>query len=129
LDCEKQLEELREQAVSLINAVWHGINWDNVSARRRMKIYEEFENKIKSATGVGRVCHFLEKLSNKMDSTIPEKHSNDVLEIIRHTEQNDLDLELLDVLRSETTYLVLLMRERNDELKHSKQIDIGQKRL
>ncbi len=119
MDCEKIKEKLRQDAVDLISSVWHGINWDNVSSRRRMKIYDEFANKIKSASATGKTSLFLEKLCDKMDSNIIETDASNVLEIIRDIEAQDLDLEILDVLRSETELIVLMMREVNNELKEN----------
>jgi len=126
MECEKIKEKLRQDAVSLISCCWRGINWDNVSSRRRMKIYDEFAAKIKSASATGTTSHFLEKLCEKMDSGISGTDAPRVLEIIRSVEAEDLDLEILDILRSETELCVLLMREANNELKeNSKQTTLG----
>lgn len=126
MECEKIKEKLRQDAVGLISAVWHGINWDNVGSRRRMKIYDEFANKIKSASATGKTSQFLEKLCEKMDSNIIEADAPKVLDVIRDIEARDLDLEILDVLRSETELIVLIMREVNNELKeNSKQATLG----
>lgn len=126
MECEKITEKLREDAVSLISCCWRGIDWDNVSTRRRMKIYEEFASKIKSASATGTLSHFLEKLCQKMDANISGTDAPKVLEIVRGIESEDLDLEILDVLRSETELCVLLMREANNELKEgSKQTTLG----
>lgn len=119
MGCEAIKEKLRNQAVDIIFSVWRGINWDNVSSRRRMKIYDEFANKIKSASATGKTSQFLEKLCEKMDSNIIEADAPKVLEIIRDLESLDMDLEILDILRSETELLVLMMREANNELKEN----------
>ncbi len=126
MECEKIKEKLRAQAVDLISSVWHGINWDSVGSRRRMKIYEEYENKIRSASMTGKVSIFLNKLCEKMDSNISGSDAPRVLEVVRDIEAQDLDLELLDVLRSESALIVLLMREANNELKeNSKQTKLS----
>jgi hypothetical protein len=126
MKCEELKEKLRQDAVSLVSAVWHGISFDNISSRRRMKIYDEFANKIKSASATGKTSQFLEKLCEKMDSNIIEADAGKVLEVIRDIEAQDLDLEILDILRSETELVVLLMREDNNELKeNSKQATLG----
>lgn len=117
MDCEKIKHTLREHAVCLVSAVWHGINWDNVGSRRRMKIYDEYCAKIKSASATGKTSQFLEKLCEKMNSNISGADAPKILKIIREVEAQDLDLELLDVLRSETELIVLMMREKNNELK------------
>ena len=125
MECEKLQEKLRHDAVNLISTVWRGISWDGVSSRRRMKIYEEYENKIKSASMTGKVSIFLNKVCEKMDSNISGADAPKVLEVIRDIEAQDLDLELLDILRSESALIILLMREANDELKeNSKQVKL-----
>jgi len=125
-ECEKLSEQLRQDVVTVIEAVWKSIDWDKVSSRRRMKIYEEYQNKIKSASQVGKVSHFLEKLCSKMDCTLSDTNSANVLEIIRNIEKEELDLEFLNTCRNETQLLVLLMRERRAELnENSKQTVTG----
>lgn len=124
-ECEKLSEQLRQNAVSLVSVVWHGINFNNINSRRRMKIYEEYENKIKSASMTGKISIFLNKLCEKMDSNISDADAPKVLEVIRGIEAQDLDLELLDILRSESAYIILLMREANNELKEKSKQTTG----
>ena len=125
-ECERLSEQLRNDAVTIIESVWKSIDWDKIGSRRRMKIYEEYQNKIKSASHVGTASHFLEKLTNKMDSTLSGTNSPTILDIIRRIEKEDLDLDFLNICRSESQLLILLMREKNDELKeNSKQTVLG----
>ncbi len=125
-ECEKISEQLRQDVVTIIESVWKSIDWDKVSSRRRMKIYEEYQNKIKSSAHVGKASHFLEKLCSKMDCTLSGTNASIVLDIIKKVEQDNLDLEFLNTCRSETQLLVLLMREKNQELKeNSKQTISG----
>jgi len=121
MECEQLQEKLRSDAVTIITSIWHGINWDSVSSRRRMKIYEEYQQKIKSAARTGKLSQFIEKLAEKMDSTVSGVDASEVLKIVREVESNDYDLEILDILRSETALLVLMMRDVQGELKNSKQ--------
>jgi len=125
MECEQLQEKLRNDAVTIITSIWHGINWDSVSSRRRMKIYEEYQQKIKSAARTGKLSQFIEKLAEKMDSTVSGADAPDVLKIVREVENNDYDLEILDILRSETSLLILIMRDVQDELKNSKQVKVG----
>ncbi|OYT63164.1 hypothetical protein B6U67_03395 [Methanosarcinales archaeon ex4484_138] len=120
IECEILDEHLREHAVTLINSVWHGINWDNVGSRRRMRIYDEFTNKIRSAAHSGRISKFYDKLCRSMDSNPPELWGKRALDTIKDIEENKYDLDILELILSETQYLVLLMREQNDELKTDK---------
>jgi len=125
MECEQLQEKLRNDAVMIITSVWHGINWDSVSSRRRMKIYEEYQQKIKSAARTGKLSQFIEKLAEKMDSTVSGADALEVLKIVREVENNDYDLEILDILRSETSLLILIMRDAQGELKNSKQVKLG----
>lgn len=125
MECEQLQEMLRASAVSIITSVWRGIDWDSVSSRRRMKIYEEYQNKIKSAARTGTLSHFIEKLAEKMDSTVSGADAPEVLRIVKEVEKEDYDLEILDILRSETALLILLMREAQGELNKSKQTKLG----
>jgi len=125
MECEQLQEKLRSDAVMIITSIWHGINWDSVSSRRRMKIYEEYQQKIKSAARTGKLSQFIEKLAEKMDSTVSGADALEVLKIVREVENNDYDLEILDILRSETSLLILIMRDAQGELKNSKQVKLG----
>jgi len=52
-----------------------------------------------------------------MDSNPPEMWGMNALKTIKDIEENKYDLDILELILSETQYLVLLMREQNDELK------------
>ena len=116
IECEILDEHLRIHAVTLINSVWHGINWDTVGSRRRMRIYDEFTNKIRSAAHAGRISKFYDKLCRSMDSNPPELWGKRALEAIKDIEAEKHDLDILELIISETQYLVLLLREQNNEL-------------
>lgn len=117
IECEILDEHLRKHAVTLTNCVWHGINFDNVGSRRRMRIYDEFTNKIRSAAHAGRISKFYDRLCRSMDSSPPEIWGGQALKAIRDIEENKHDLDILELIISETQYIVLLMREQNNELK------------
>jgi hypothetical protein len=117
IECEILNEKLREYAVTLINSVWHGINWDNIGNRRRMRIYSEYTNKIRSAAHAGRISVFYNRLCRSMDSYPPETWTKKTLDAIDEIEMNKYDLDLLELIINETQYIVLLMRDNNNELK------------
>jgi len=37
IECERMDEELRKDALDVIESVWHGISWDSVGGRRRIR--------------------------------------------------------------------------------------------
>lgn len=117
IECEILDEHLRTHAVTLANSAWHGINWDNVGSRRRMRIYDEFTNKIRSAAHAGRISKFYDKLCRSMDSNPGAMDGKKALEAIKDIEEKKHDLDILELIISETQYIVLLMREQNNELK------------
>lgn len=117
IECELLDEHLRKHAVTLVNCVWHGINFDNVGSRRRMRIHDEFTSKIRSAAHAGRTSKFYDRLCRNMDSSPPELWGSRALDAIRDIETHKHDLDILELIISETQYIVLLMREQNNELK------------
>lgn len=117
IECEKLDEYLRDHAVALVNSVWHGIDWRNVGSRRRMRIYEEFTNKIRSAAHAGRISVFYDALCRKMDSNPTGMWGDDALKTIQSIEAHKLDLDALELIISDTQYIVLLMRDINEKYK------------
>lgn len=64
-----QKEEQRKAALALVDAVWRGVDWEKVGGRRRMGIYTEFTNKVRSAAYVADLHLFINRLAGKMGST------------------------------------------------------------
>lgn len=100
-----------KKACELISHIWKSINWDNVSASRRMGIYDEYTSKVKSASCNSSLSLFSERLSNKMGIRCM-KYSQKILDIIQENSQ-----EVLRLLREETQLIILLMRERIEKQK------------
>jgi len=117
IECEVLDEHLRKHAVTLVNSVWHGINWDNIGRRRRMRIYDEYTNKIRSAAHAGRISKFYDKICRSMDSNPGAADGMKALEAIKDIEEKKHDIDILELIISETQYIVLLMRDQNNELK------------
>lgn len=114
IECERLDEELRQQALGVIEAVWHGIDWDLVGSRRRMRIYDEFAAKIRSAAHTGRFAQFYGNLCRKMESAPNGEWAAQARESIQRIEEYDFDLDVLELMIAENQYLVLLLRESND---------------
>lgn len=106
---EKKQEENPLQkhlwARDLIYLIWRAISWDNISSSRRMKIYDEFTSKIKSAASTNSIAKFTERLCAKLGI---RSISGDI-GVRSLLEKNDP--EVLALLRDETQFVVLLMRE------------------
>jgi hypothetical protein len=117
IECERRDAELRDDALNVVEAVWHGINWEAVAARRRMKIYDEYAAKIRSSAHTGRFTHFFGNLCRKMESSPTGKWADQARTAIERIEKYQLDLDALELIIVENQYLVLLLRERNETRK------------
>ena len=78
-------------------------------------IWEQFENGIRSAAYTGKLTAFLENITNILPIEIQARYMKDVLSVI----QSGDDETILNWLRDETTYLVLLARIENQTRKES----------
>lgn len=131
IECERMDGELRQQALGVIEAVWHGINWDSVGSRRRMRIYDEYAAKIRSAAHTGRFTQFYGNLCRKMESAPYGEWAGQARDAIKRIEKHSLDLDVLELIIAENQYLVLLLREQNDvrkaerEAEKNKQTTLG----
>lgn len=114
IECEKMDEELRNNAVQVIESIWHGIVWDRVSSRRRMKIYDEYASKIRSAAHTGRFTHFYVNLCRKMDSSPYGEWAEQARTAIERIEKHNLDLDVLELIIAEYQYLILILRQKNE---------------
>jgi hypothetical protein len=112
-------EQLREAAVQLIAAVWSRVDWDGVSAKWRMGIWEEFGSKIQSAAMTSDAHRFVEALARKMDV---RSLNSDTVPFVLSTCDHDA---LLDLIRNETTLLVLMLRLRQEEKRESRKAAAG----
>ena len=103
--CEK--EELRDDCLKIIIAVWQKIDWGGMSPMRRMKIYDELAGKIKSSAMTSSLSSFIDKLTRKFEVRSLGKGGLQVKEIM--CRGNDADL--LRIFREETVILVIMLRE------------------
>lgn len=117
IECERRDAELRDDALNVVEAIWHGINWESVATRRRMKIYDEYAAKIRSSAHTGRFTHFFGNLCRKMESSPTGKWAEQARIAIERIEKYQLDLDVLELIIAENQYLVLLLRERNETRK------------
>lgn len=108
-------KEYREIAVELIQAVWRSINWENISIKRRMNIYDELTSKIKSAAMTNDLNKFLEKFMLKWG--IRSLNDKNILKML--TEYNNSIL--ISVLREDTIVIVLMLREKQELKKREKE--------
>lgn len=123
IECERMDEELRKDALDVIESVWHGINWDSVGSRRRMRIYDEYAAKIRSAAHTGRFTQFYGNLCRKMEAAPYGEWAEKARIAIQRIEKHSLDLDVLELIIDENQYLVLLLREQNEIKKAAKEAE------
>ena len=80
-----------------------------------MKIYDEFTSKIKSCSRVNTLSKFVEKLCAKMGCTGIHGNKDERKKVLFVIKQNNV--YILSLLRKETQFVVLLMRELIEEKK------------
>lgn len=102
----------RNAVLNILLNVWKNIDWDNMSNMRIMNIYDEFSNKLLASTGVRTKEQFLNKLCEKWGiRSLTDDSIIDLLDSFN-------DEELLETIRQEYQYLILLIRKRTKNKKN-----------
>lgn len=102
----KSEEERRKAIVQVLLNVWRNIDWDGVGGSRLMTIYDEFASKLLASTGVRTKEQFLNKICEKWGiRSLTDDKVIDLMDMFS-------DEELLECIRQEYQYLVLLLRRR-----------------
>lgn len=83
--------------------------------RYKKDIWEQFENNIRSAAYTAKLTTFFENITRSMPIVLERQYADPVVKII----QSKMDKTILNWLREETTYLVLLARMKNEERKEA----------
>jgi hypothetical protein len=111
----KKMEITQESVAEyLLWGLWRSVTEDYKTSYPR-EIWEHFENAIRSASYTGSLKVFLTNFQRRIPIDIQAKYNNDILSILEYGE----DDKVLNWLRSETTYLTMLVRLRNQERKES----------
>lgn len=76
-------------------------------------IWEQFENNVRTAAYTSRLARFFEMITNSMPIELQQQYQAGVREIIGSGE----DKMILNWLRTESTYLILLARMINEKRK------------
>lgn len=97
--------------------------WRSISEDYKMKyprdIWEHFENAIKSASYTGSLKGFLSLFQRRLPLDLQAKYIKDIKKVV----DSGQDEEILNWLRTESTYMMMLVRlanqQRKEELKES----------
>lgn len=106
-------------AERLLWPLWRSVTEDYKSRYKR-DVLEHFENAVRAAAYTGRLRTYLSNFQGRIPCDIQSQYMKDILSIV----ETGCDDEILDWLRDETTYLVMLVRIRNQERKEAAS-DIG----
>jgi molybdopterin converting factor small subunit len=93
--------------------------WDSVSRDYKQQyardIWNQFENALRSASYTDSLKVFLTNFQKRIPAEIKAEVQKDIVEVINLKK----DEKVLNILRNETTYLVMLARIRNQERKEA----------
>jgi hypothetical protein len=101
-------------AENLLWGLWRSVTEDYKCQYPR-EIWEHFENALRSASYTDSLKVFLTNFQRRIPIDIQAKYNNDILSVVKAGE----DEQVLNWLRSETTYLTMLVRLKNQERKEN----------
>lgn len=91
--------------------------WRSISEDYKMKyprdIWEHFENAIKSASYTGSLKGFLSLFQRRLPLDLQAQYIKDIKKVVDSAQ----DEEILNWLRTESTYMMMLVRLRNQQRK------------
>ena len=99
-------------ADNLLWGLWRSID-ESYKERYFQDVWDHFENAIKSASYTNSLKKFLSNIKSRIPLAIQAQFNKDIMEVV----ESDNDEIVLDWLRTETTYLVMICRLRNQERK------------
>ncbi|MDD5343109.1 MAG: hypothetical protein PHW12_01670 [Smithella sp.] len=101
-------------ADKLLWGLWRSLD-ENYKSRYLADAWAHFENAIRSASYTDSLKAFLSKITTRLPIVLQAQFNKDVLSIV----DSGQDEEILNWLRTETTYLVMLVRVANQERKEA----------
>ena len=101
-------------AERLLWPLWRSVT-DDYKSRYKREVWEHFENAVRSAAYTGKLRTYLTNFQGRIPCDIQAQYMRDILSIV----ESGCDDEILDWLRDETTYLIMLVRIRNQERKEA----------
>lgn len=108
-------------AENLLWGLWHSIKEDYKCQYPR-EIWEHFENALRSASYTDSLKIFLTNFQRRIPICIQAQYNKDILSIVEAKE----DDTVLNWLRTETTYLTMLVRPLNQDRKESIKLQNGE---
>jgi len=115
--------EINQETVAekLLWGLWRSITEDYKMQYPRV-IWEQFENAIRSASYTDSLKVFLTNFQRRIPVEIQAQYGRDILAIVDSGE----DEQVLNWLRSESTYLTMIVRLKNQERKENIKFERGE---
>ena len=97
-------------AEKLLWPLWRCVS-DDYKTKYKKDVWDHFENAVKSAAYTGSMKVFLSNFQKRLPVDLQAQYAKDIMSI---ADSGDDD-EILNLLRQETTYLVMVVRLRNQD--------------
>lgn len=110
------MQEITSELIAdkFVWSVWDSVNRDYKQQYAR-DIWNQFENALRSASYTDSLKVFLTNFQKRIPAEIKTEVQKNIVDIINLKK----DEKVLNILRNETTYLVMLARIRNQERKEA----------
>lgn len=104
-------------AVEVLNVVFSNINFDNITGKHKMKIWEEFKSKVVScANTTNDFNRFVDKLCKKFE--IANIRNGDVIAKVSKADK-ELQQAVLREYRENLTIVILFLRMKREEIREA----------
>ena len=97
-------------AEKLLWPLWRCVS-DDYKTKYKKDVWDHFENAVKSAAYTGSIKVFLSNFQKRLPVDLQAQYAKDIISIA----DGGNDDEVLNLLRQETTYLVMVVRLRNQD--------------
>lgn len=97
-------------AEKLLWPLWRCVS-DDYKTKYKKDVWDHFENAVKSAAYTGSMKVFLSNFQKRLPVDLQAQYAKDIMSIA----DSGNDDEMLNLLRQETTYLVMVVRLRNQD--------------
>ena len=108
------LDEVRMDALELIQALWDSIDWKKFPARLRRRVYSVFQDWIQDASYTGSLHKFIANfVENANTEALPGYAAERLTQIL--SSDSKRQRMILRVLREETPALIVIFRARREK--------------
>lgn len=101
-------------AEKLLWPLWRCVT-DDYKSRYKREIWDHFENAVRSAAYTGSLTTYLANFQQRIPTQLEAQYMKDIKSVI----DTRCDAEILNWLRDETTYMVMLVRLQNQDRKEA----------